>query len=131
MRETVVKTPALDDTEYIRPTYLPIQVTGQVQAFDSAIPVTADEEAGAEDRPVTGRTSIWQPLPSGKMVPMLRLPKQGTSLEEVERVLVTLALRQSEGNQTQAAKLLDISRDALRYKMTKFGFEVRADSSPE
>jgi signal transduction histidine kinase len=32
-----------------------------------------------------------------------------------------LAMRQSNSNQTQAAKLLDISRDALRYKLKKFG----------
>jgi DNA-binding NtrC family response regulator len=35
--------------------------------------------------------------------------------------MVELALRQATGNQTQAAKLLDISRDALRYKLKKFG----------
>jgi DNA-binding protein Fis len=39
----------------------------------------------------------------------------------VERALVELALRQAGGNQTHAARLLDISRDALRYKMKKFG----------
>ena len=32
-----------------------------------------------------------------------------------------MALQQSHGNQIKAAKLLDISRDALRYKMKKFG----------
>jgi DNA-binding protein Fis len=32
-----------------------------------------------------------------------------------------LALQQSHGNQIKAAKLLAISRDALRYKMKKFG----------
>jgi two-component system NtrC family response regulator len=58
------------------------------------------------------------------MIPVLELPKQGTSLEEVERELVGLALKQTVGNQTHAAKLLDISRDALRYKMKKFGFDA-------
>jgi two-component system, NtrC family, response regulator AtoC len=58
------------------------------------------------------------------MLPVLRLPKQGTSLEEIERALVAQAVRQAEGNQSQAAKMLDITRDALRYKMKKFGFEV-------
>jgi DNA-binding protein Fis len=32
-----------------------------------------------------------------------------------------MALQQSHGNQIKAAKLLNISRDALRYKMKKFG----------
>jgi DNA-binding protein Fis len=32
-----------------------------------------------------------------------------------------MAMSQANRNQTQAAKLLDISRDALRYKLKKFG----------
>jgi DNA-binding NtrC family response regulator len=35
--------------------------------------------------------------------------------------MVELALQKAQNNQTQAARLLDISRDALRYKMKKFG----------
>ena len=35
--------------------------------------------------------------------------------------MVILALERSHQKQTQAARLLDISRDALRYKMKKFG----------
>ena len=47
-----------------------------------------------------------------------------------------MALRQANGNQTHAAKLLDISRDALRYKMKKFGLmrpeeEEEPGSQPE
>jgi DNA-binding protein Fis len=47
-------------------------------------------------------------------------------LEEVEHAMVEIAMRQSNGNQTHAAKLLDISRDALRYKLKKFGL-IRGD----
>jgi two-component system NtrC family response regulator len=77
---------------------------------------------------VTTSAASWQALPSGRMIPVLELPKQGTSLEEVERELVGLALKQTVGNQTHAAKLLDISRDALRYKMKKFGFDAEAEN---
>jgi DNA-binding protein Fis len=62
------------------------------------------------------------------MIPVLELPREGTSLEEVERELVGLALRQAGGNQTHAARLLDISRDALRYKMKKFGFNSESNT---
>jgi len=63
------------------------------------------------------------------------IPEGGTSLEEVERAMVELAMRQANSNQTQAAKLLDISRDALRYKLKKFGLmhgdeEESPQSSP-
>jgi DNA-binding NtrC family response regulator len=53
-----------------------------------------------------------------------RLPSDGVSLEEVEKDLVRQAIERSEGNQTRAAQLLGISRDALRYRLQKFG--VRA-----
>lgn len=44
--------------------------------------------------------------------------------------MVELATRQANGNQTHAAKLLDISRDALRYKLKKFGL-IRGDGEEE
>jgi DNA-binding NtrC family response regulator len=43
------------------------------------------------------------------------------SLEEHEKKLVTDALNQAGGNQSKAARQLRIGRDALRYKMKKFG----------
>lgn len=44
-----------------------------------------------------------------------------TPLKENEKNLVLEAIRKTHGNQTQAAKLLGISRDAMRYKLKKFG----------
>ncbi len=49
------------------------------------------------------------------------LPEGGVSLKEAEYELIRQALERTEGNQTQAARLLRISRDALRYKVKKFG----------
>jgi DNA-binding NtrC family response regulator len=48
------------------------------------------------------------------------LPPQGICLEAVERDLVEQALEQAGGNVTQAAKLLGLSRDTLRYRMEKY-----------
>jgi two-component system response regulator AtoC len=47
-------------------------------------------------------------------------PTDGLSLEDNERSLLTRALEKTNGNQTQAARLLRITRDTLRYKMKKF-----------
>jgi transcriptional regulator with PAS, ATPase and Fis domain len=52
------------------------------------------------------------PLPATEMAP--------ESLEANERLLVVQALERAGGNQSQAARLLRIGRDALRYKMKKF-----------
>ena len=61
-----------------------------------------------------------QPTPP-KAAPVA-LPMEGLRLEEVERDLVRQALGATEGNQVRAARLLGISRDALRTRMKKFGF---------
>jgi two-component system, NtrC family, response regulator AtoC len=129
LKNAVERAMILEETEYIRPTYLPIQLTGQAKGHDVPMPSNVSDVQGT-DTPVmvAGTAASWRPLPSGRMVPTLDLPKQGTSLEEVERELVGLALKQSAGNQTHAAKLLDISRDALRYKMKKFGFDAEAET---
>ena len=52
--------------------------------------------------------------------PPMEIPTDGLSLEENERSLLAKALEKTSGNQTQAARLLRITRDTLRYKMKKF-----------
>jgi PAS domain S-box-containing protein len=47
-------------------------------------------------------------------------PVDGMSLEDNERSLLVRALEKTNGNQTQAARLLRVTRDTLRYKMKKF-----------
>jgi transcriptional regulator with GAF, ATPase, and Fis domain len=50
-----------------------------------------------------------------------RLPPEGVNLDEVERQLLMQALERANGNQTQAAQLLGINRDQVRYRIEKFG----------
>jgi two-component system NtrC family response regulator len=56
----------------------------------------------------------------------LALPPQGISLETVEKELILRALAKFDGNQTQAARYLDISRRALIYRMEKHGIRKEA-----
>lgn len=49
------------------------------------------------------------------------LPDDGISLEAVERELLLRALEKAGGNQTQAARYLDISRRTLIYRLEKHG----------
>ena len=59
----------------------------------------------------------------GKRVEV-RIPEQGVSFDEVERALLEGALRKAGGNQSQAARLLGMSRDTLRYRLEKFAIEA-------
>jgi DNA-binding NtrC family response regulator len=56
------------------------------------------------------------------------LPEEGVSLDGIERELITRALERFLGNQTQAARYLDISRRTLIYRMEKHGLAL--DPSP-
>ena len=53
-----------------------------------------------------------------------KLPPEGLNLEDVERQLLVQALERANGNQTQAAQLLGINRDQVRYRIEKFGLHA-------
>jgi DNA-binding NtrC family response regulator len=107
LKNAIERAMILEEEEMLRPDYLPFAVGKR-----AAIGMTAFEASS------TGNGS--KELPNGRLLPKLSIPEGGTSLEEVERAFVEMALTHANGNQTQAAKLLDISRDALRYKLKKF-----------
>jgi DNA-binding NtrC family response regulator len=50
-------------------------------------------------------------------------PEQG-ALEEQERQLVQRAMESAGGNQSDAARILRIGRDALRYKLKKYSLDA-------
>jgi len=107
LRNAIERAMILEDEPLLRAVYLPFSVgqSGGPTAFERT---TSPNDSGTT-------------LPDGRSLPRLYIPQGGTSLEEVEHTMVELAMRQANGNQTHAAKLLDISRDALRYKLKKFG----------
>lgn len=59
------------------------------------------------------------------------LPDEGVDLEEVDRGLLMQALDRTDGNQSAAARLLGISRYALRYRMEKYGVLNKGRSAAE
>jgi len=89
LKNAIERAVILGETDELRASYLPIQVT----------------------RPFAA---------SGDSAGGFNLPPGGVSLERVEESLVRQAMTRADHNQTRAAQLLDISRDALRYKLKKF-----------
>jgi two-component system NtrC family response regulator len=94
---------------------------GNVRELENVIErivvLAASEEVTDADLPEEIRTS----LPPVRDAFLLDLPEQGISLEAVERELLMRALEKFNGNQTQAARYLDISRRTLIYRMEKHG----------
>src|SRR6201993_100400 len=124
LKNSIERAMILEDESILRPVYLPFAVGNAARSG-----LTAFEASSA-----SGDGGGSKQLPNGRVLPRLYIPEEGTSLEEVERAMVELAMRQANGNQTHAARLLDISRDALRYKLKKFELvgagEEEADSVP-
>lgn len=58
----------------------------------------------------------------GKLGVLFELPEQGISLAGVEKTFFEQALKRTEGNQIQTAKLLGLTRHAVRHRMKKYGF---------
>jgi two-component system response regulator AtoC len=84
-------------------------------AIERAVLLTKNEVLAPEDL-VLGPTKQRSEAMAG--VPML--PPGGVDLAVVEEQLVRQALNRANHNQTQAAALLGLSRDQLRYRMQKY-----------
>jgi len=69
------------------------------------------ESGGTQTRAATEAAAALAPMDGAS----------GLTFEEHEKQLLTQALAQSGGNQSKAARQLRIGRDALRYKMKKYG----------
>ena len=118
LKNAIERAMILEEEPVLRPVYLPFPVSqprGGVTAFEQ----TSTPSVGG------------RPLSNGRWLPLLSVPDGGTSLEEVERALLELALQKAGDNQTHAARLLDISRDALRYKMKKYGLMHAEEEDPQ
>ncbi|MBI4877297.1 MAG: sigma 54-interacting transcriptional regulator [Acidobacteria bacterium] len=96
---------------------------GNVRELRNAIERAMILEEGALIRPSSLPMSIGYVSGAAAAVPISdsgQFPDQGLSLEENEKHLLLRALEKTGGNQTQAARLLHVTRDTLRYKMKKF-----------
>ena len=95
---------------------------GNVRELRNAIERAMILEEGASITAASLPIAISRPdgtMPAGNAIGMA-IPADGLSLEDNERSLLVRALEKTDGNQTQAARLLRITRDTLRYKMKKF-----------
>jgi transcriptional regulator with PAS, ATPase and Fis domain len=117
LRNALERAMILEEGNLLKPDDLPFTV-----ASGRSGPVLTDKSAGAP--------ADSQPAPGKRRLPALSIPEGGTSLEDIEHALVELALQQSHGNQIKAAKILNISRDALRYKMKKFALSHSEEEEP-
>ena len=80
--------------------------------------MTLSDMLDVEDLPLSVRHSESRNAASAS--PAALAPDSSSSFEDHERELLTDALAQAGGNQSEAARILRISRDRMRYKMAKY-----------
>jgi DNA-binding NtrC family response regulator len=57
---------------------------------------------------------------AGQQQPLL---PEGETLEHWEQMMIREALRRANGNKSQAARLLGLTRNALRYRLSQIGLD--------
>jgi DNA-binding NtrC family response regulator len=88
-------------------------------ALGHACMMTMSDLIDVEDLPIHGAQGRAQAAAASSGGIGAALDASG-SFEEHEKGLLADALEQSDGNQSQAARILRISRDRMRYKMAKY-----------
>ena len=88
-------------------------------ALGNACMMVMGEMIDVADLPENLRAQAPMATTVGNGPAMASAPEKDLSLEEQERLLLVSALERAGGNQSQAARILRISRDRMRYKMSK------------
>jgi DNA-binding NtrC family response regulator len=56
---------------------------------------------------------------------------EGETLEHWEQMMIREAMRRANGNKSQAARLLGLTRNALRYRLSQMGMDAGGDGAGE
>src|SRR3989338_844669 len=107
LKNVIERAMILNQEDIIRPEHCPSEIECRCILKDTFRP--------------TDRETTSQQLPSCLV---------GIPLEAIEKQVIQLTMQRTDGNQSQAAKLLGIGRDALRYKMQKFEL-IPAEEKPK
>jgi DNA-binding NtrC family response regulator len=91
-------------------------------AIERSIVLLRNDEIGADDLGLpTGAPERPRIGAEGGDKVDVDFTRGSVELEAIEAELIRKAMAFTEGNQVRAAKLLGLSRDALRYRLDKFG----------
>ena len=95
-------------------------------ALGHACMMVMGDTIDVEDLPLTVRGQTAKRSAEAGVIPISSGPEKPPaemSFEDHERDLLVGALQKANGNQSQAARLLRISRDRMRYKMAKYNLK--------
>ncbi len=103
--------------------------------MEKLVVMAKGDKIGVDDLPayILSRREMLTPARPAKEMPLVpdqpsmaaseKVNHTSLSLRVLEEESIRAALKAAKGNQREAAKLLDITRDTLRYRMKKLGIE--------
>ena len=92
-------------------------------ALGHACMMAMGDTIDVEDLPLSIRGGTGVRPAAAVGIHLAPAPPNGLSFEDHEKDLLVNALEKANGNQSQAARMLRISRDRMRYKMAKFNLK--------
>jgi two-component system, NtrC family, response regulator len=93
---------------------------GNVRQLENTVERIVLLSAGSEVTPFDLPNFLTPVHPAVKVLPA-PLPDDGLDLEAVQKELIVRAMRKFGGNQTRAARFLQLSRRTLAYRLQKYG----------
>lgn len=109
LRNVIERVMILEDEDVITTSWLP-------HALADYKTGSVSEAAALGQQTVTESSNDAR---EGDLSKLFSLPSTGVSLDAVEKSLLLQAIKMTQGNQTKAAELLQISRDQLRYRLKR------------
>jgi len=95
-----------------------------INMLERAVLLNTDGELRRSDLPISSQSEETITTISERQGTIeVDFPPQGISLDQIEKGVISAALKQTRGNITQAADLLRVERGTLRYKMKKHGID--------
>ncbi len=96
--------------------------------IERSLVLAAGEILQAADMRIEAPRGGSSPTPASLSQPLL---PEGETLEHWEQMMIKEAMRRANGNKSQAARILGLTRNALRYRLSQMGLDSGNDTAGE
>jgi DNA-binding NtrC family response regulator len=96
--------------------------------IERSLVLASGETLQASDMRIEAARSVSTAAASSQTQPLL---PEGETLEHWEQMMIKEAMRRANGNKSQAARMLGLTRNALRYRLSQMGMDGGAEAGAE
>jgi DNA-binding NtrC family response regulator len=96
--------------------------------IERSLVLASGETLQASDMRIEAARSVGAAAASSQTQPLL---PEGETLEHWEQMMIKEAMRRANGNKSQAARMLGLTRNALRYRLSQMGMDGGAEVGAE